>query len=426
MNNRTVASIFWMLISPVYMLVAALKSGDRRYIRWIIILFSVIYAATWDIEGLGDGTRLWQKVYDYYVGLSFSQFLQDTGDILLFKARPVIKEDLYIHVISYLTGGVLELPGWFFIVVAFVYGYFFAGSMVRVFEVFPTYKRSILFLGIALVFIMELNIQYMSTVRTWTGFWILFYACISYYKHGDSKYLWLMFVPPLIHVGYFVMAIPAWLVAFTGNRKMLFSILFFISFGTTIINPAQTINRLQQIEAGEEKVDAYYQEEESTVEDTLESYEKNTWYVQYKKIGVVSWSVAVMAGLFIVTGRYFRDMDQLEASMFSIGIVTKALSNSTWFLYAVSNRSNVIALLFILAAILLYWQRKFIKQGGINFSILEKAVMYGAFLTFIPYYVFILSNTLEYLSILMFAFPFFAWISEDMRITVREFIGYFI
>ena len=35
-------------------------------------------------------------------------------------------------------------------------------------------------MGIALLFIMELNIQSMNTVRTWTGFWILFYACIRY------------------------------------------------------------------------------------------------------------------------------------------------------------------------------------------------------------------------------------------------------
>jgi len=426
MNNRTVASVFWMLISPFYMLVAALKSGDRRYIWWIIVLFTIIYAATWDIGGIGDGTAHWQNVYDYYVGLSFSQFLQDMGDILLFKTNEDINEDLYIHLISYLVGGVLELPGLFFVVVAFVYGYFFAGSMVKVFDVFPTYSRSILFLGIALIFIMKLNIQAMNTVRTWTGFWILFYACISYYKDGGSKYLWLMFVPPLVHIGFFIMAVPAWLVAFTGNRKLIFPILFFISFGTTIINPGQTVNQLNQFEVGEDKVQGYYQEEESTVDDTLEQTKENRWYVQYDKIGVVSWSVAVMAGLFIVTGRYFRDMDQLEASMFSIGIVTKALSNSTWFLFAVSNRSDTIALLFILGAILLYWQRKFLDEGGVNFSVPEKTVMYGVFLTFIPYYIFILANTIQYSSVLMFAFPFFAWISEDMRITIREFIGFFI
>ena len=424
--NRTVASIFLMLISPVFTLVSALKSGDRRYIKWIIVLFTVMYASTWDIEGIGDGTRHWQNVYNYYVGLSFSQFFQDVADILLFKTNHNINEDLYIHVISYFVGGVLSLPALFFVAVAFVYGYFFAGSMVKVFDVFPTYRRSILFMGIAILFIMLLNIKSMNTVRTWTGFWILFYACISYYKEGNVKYLWFMFVPPLFHIGFFVMAIPAWLVAFVNNRKLLFSMMFFISFGTVIINPGQAVNQLSRLEVGEEKVEGYYQEEERTTEETLEAYSKNRWYMQYEKIGIINWTVAVIASLFIITGRYFRDMDNLEASLFSIGILTKALSNSTWFLFAVANRSDTIAMLFILAAVLLYWQRKYLDDGKVNFNMTEKIVMYGAFLTFIPYYIFLLANTLEYFSILMFAFPFLGWISEDMKITVREFIGFII
>ena len=425
-QNQVYASLFTMLLSPVFTLYAALRNGNRSYVRWVIFIFTIFYASTWDIEGIGDGSRHWQNVYDYYVGLNFGQFVADIGDILLFKNNPNINEDLYIHVISYLVGGILSLPGLFFIVVAMVYGYFFAGSMVKTFEIFPTYRRSILFLGIAIVFIMQLNIQSMNTVRTWTGFWILYYACISYYQSGRRKYIWLMFVPPFVHIGYFIMAIPAWIVVFARNRKLLYSILFFISFTTTIINPGQTINTLNELEVGKEKVHGYYQEEQTTVDQTLEYYEQSRWYVQYQKIGVLGWSIAVMAGLFIVSGRYFRDMNYLEASMFSVGIVTKVLSNSTWFLYAVANRSNAIAISFILAAILLYWQRKYVNEGGIRFSRLEKVVMYTTGITFLPYYVYLLSNTIEYLSALMFAFPFLAWISEDLKITVRELIGYFL
>ena len=427
MTSRLYYSIVLMLISPFLTLFAALREGNRRLIRWVLVLFTVVYGSTWGIEGrLGDGYRHWMRVYDYYVGLSFGEFLSGARDVLLFNSNPLINEDLYIHVISYVLGGVLNLPGLFFVVVALVYGYFFAGSMVKVFEVFPTYRKSIVFFGIAIVFIMYLDIQSMNTVRTWTGFWILFYACISYYQSGKSRYLWLMFLPPLFHIGFFIMAIPAWIVAFLGRRKTAFAALFFLSFITTIIQPDVAFQELERFEVGEDKIRAYHVEDQSTYVEGMEFAGESRWYQQYHHSPIIGLAVSAIAALFIISGRYFRDMNYLESSLFSIGILTMALSNSTWFLFAVQSRSETIAILFILAAVLIYWQRHYQSQKKINFSFAEKAVLYSAFLTFIPYYFYIAANTIEYLSVYMIIFPFFPWFSDDAVMTVREAIGYLI
>lgn len=426
MVQKIYYSIAWMLISPVLVLILALKNGNRRYVRWVLFLFTVVYGSTWGIEGIGDGTRHWQNVYLYYTGLSFAGFWNDLVDIVLFRTNLYVNEDVYIHVISYLTGGVLQMPGIFFVVVAIVYGYFFAGSMVKVFEVFPTYRRSLIFFSIAILFIMYLNIQSMNTVRTWTGFWILFYACINYYQTKNKKYLWLMFLPPFFHYGYFLMAVPAWIVAFLGNRKIIYTALFFMSFTFTILNPQMMVDQLSQFEVGEDAIRGYYVEEQRAIGERIEISQDTRWYLQYHRSGIVSWGIVGLTALFIIKGRYFREFNRLESSLFSTGILTKALSNSTWFFYAVANRSNAIAILFILAAVLIFWQRKYREQGGIWFTSLEKGVLTLICLTFVPYYVYILANVIEYMSVFIFLFPFLAWISEDVRTTVRELIGYFL
>src|SRR5699024_10410906 len=118
---------------------------------------------------------------------------------ITFHQIPGIKSDLFTHFLSYFMGEFIHLPGLFVVPYAFIYGYAFSGSMFRLFEVFPKFSKNKLYFGLAVIFIFFLNIAHMSTLRTWTGCWILFYACISYYKTGKNRYLWLMFVPPLFH-----------------------------------------------------------------------------------------------------------------------------------------------------------------------------------------------------------------------------------
>jgi hypothetical protein len=112
-------------------------------------------------------------------------------------------------------------------------------------------------------------------------------------------------------------------------------------------------------------------------------------------------------------------MTGLEAKLFSIGLLTKAFSNSTWFIFALSNRSGIISELMILAAILLYWQR----NKRISTTILTKPLWVGSLLLIVPSFFYYASNTIEYLSAYIFAFPFISWIGESVKFTVRELIG---
>ncbi|MCB0633700.1 MAG: hypothetical protein R2824_00185 [Saprospiraceae bacterium] len=415
-----------LLISPVFTLVYTLKQKDKRFTKWMLTLFSTVYASTFNIEGIGDGTVHWERVYSYYVGLSFPQFLSDLKDILLFKTNHYVNEDVYIHFLSYLTGEVFAVPGLFFVFVGFIYGYFFSASMVAVFDRFPSIGKHFHFFILAVYFIAILNLQSMNTVRTWTGFWVLFYGVLQYQTTGKKKYLMLLFLPPFIHVGYFIMCIPIWIVTFFPLKKQVLIILYGLSFATTLFSPAAVLSQLSKYEVGAEKIDGYYIEEEVSVADRLESGGNKRWYKTYRRSGILAWAMVVLSLAFILNGAFLTDMNRLEEKLFSMGLLSKVLSNTTWFIFALSNRSEIISSLFILGAIVIYWQRKQRLQQTLKMGFLPRTMLTISVLLIIPVFFFYISNTLEFTSVYILAFPSMAWIDESLRLTMREFLGFFL
>ena len=414
-----------MLISPILALVQGLRSKDQRYQRWVLTLFATIYASTFSLKGIGDGTRHWQRVYDYYTDLSFSQFWSDLIGIILFRTNAFVNDDVYIHLLSYFVGGVLGAPGLFFVFVGFVYGYFFAGSMVKIFRCFPSFFQHFPYFIIAVYFIAILNLQSMNTVRTWTGFWVMFYGVLQYHETRRLKYFALIFAAPLIHIGYFIMALPIWAVVFLPLKRYWIMIVYVASFSFTFITPQFVMSSLQslELEAGRAKAQDYYTETKETVAGRIEKFGGSRWYRVYKKSGILDWAVVGIVLVFLINGDYLRRMDSLESLLFSAGLASKVLSNSIWFIWAASNRSATIANLFVLAAITVYWQRNYLAGKAIDLYVLLKPVLYTAILFIITGFFFYLSNTLEYLSAYIFFLPELAWTNEDIKITIRELLG---
>lgn len=428
MQNKKslVYSVLLMFIFPMLSLAHALKGKfGPKYKRYLLIVFITIYGSIITISEGNDGYRHWQNVYLYYLDMPFTKFLAQIGDILLFKFNPEVKGDLYIHVLSYFTGTLLQLPGLFFVFVSFVYAYFFAGSMVKLF--YLTREKvgfSWLFYGFALVFILWKNIEGINTVRTWTGLWILFYACLSYYQTKKWKYILLMFVPPLVHIGFFVMAIPAWIVLVFGVRRKAYIVVFAFSFVATVFSP-QTVNQeLQETEVGANKVQAYSVEQEATSEEISEAYSSSTWYKRFYKLGFQTWAVNLLAFAFIIFLVYRNVMTPLESSLFSIGLLSIALSNSAWFLYALASRSSLVAGLFILATVVLLWRRGCFTPAYFNNKRYLKAAMVISLWLLVPFIFYKLADMIYYININMVAFPFIPWFTDKLDMSIREFISF--
>lgn len=420
-------SCLFMFVSPAISLFHGLKGNfGAEFKRKLLIVFVTIYGSIITISESNDGFRHLENVYVHYVNLSFIDFFSEIFDILSFSDNPSINDDLYIHVVSYITGGILGMPQLFFVIVAFVYAYFFSGSIFRLIKVTKGIKYSWLVYGFIGIFILWKNIEGINTVRTWTGLWVLFYACLSYYQTGKKKYLFLMFSPPLIHIGYFIMAIPAWTVLLLKVRHKLFVVLFIASFSTSVLNPQRMLlTQLEKTEVGQNKIRGYYVEERATTNELLDIYVKNTWYKTLYGLGVQNTGINILAFIIISLG-FYKKMNYVEVHLFSIGILTKALSNLTWFLTAVSNRSGLIAGIFILASIVLFLIR--INNLKLSFERykLYNSLMSICFLLFIPFIVYKIADMIYFISVYILAFPFIPWFTNTMNYSIRELLGFFL
>jgi len=427
-SGRTGYLIFASVVAPVFLLVAAWRTNSAKYRHWLLTAFVTMYGATiliqYDPTGEGsDGVRHLLLVYEHYVGMSFTQFVEDIWYILTFQeasARGV--KDLYKHLVSYFVGGLLGVPQLFFTVIAFVYGYFFTGSFLEIFKHVKWRKVNYVVLAfIALLFLVK-NIEGVNTVRTWTGLWVLVYACLKFYDTKNKRYIYLMLLPPLIHFGYFLMVLPALAVLLFGNRPKIYAILFVVSSATTIFNPGDMVDIVETTERGAAAVNSYLVEERQTLQERAEwaLNLQGRWYRDFQFLGVQKWALNLLIYLLLAAGIYFTVMNYRQKTLFSIGLMTLAFSNMTWFLYAVSNRSWIIGCVFILAAFVM--TRTDPATAPRLLRVAPKYYPLGlhfCLLLFIPYFLYNLSILVDYISLFMFVAPFLVWIDPEMNMSVK-------
>lgn len=423
MNSRIILNFYIMLISPIFGIISGFINTSYQYKRWVIILGITLYGSTIDINESNDGFRHWQNVYVHYVGLGFAQFWQELIAILNFAPLQT-NDDVYIHLLSYFLGGVIGMPQLFFVFVSFVYAYFFSGAILKILRVIPQNKLSFLFYAFAIIFILFKNIEGINTVRTWTGLWVLFYAALSYFETKKKKYLFLMFVPPLIHIAYFIMAFPTWVVAIFGTRfKKIYVGIFFASF-IFGLNQNSIIENLGKTELGKSKARAYYVEDVDEYRQSKRN-ENRTWYVSLSR-DLMEFPINIIIFSLILGGVYFKGMNNLETSLFSIGILTKALANLTVFMLALHNRAGLIASVFILATLVLLLKRNFFNQNNIKHPHLFQFLLIISVILYIPFIIYKIADLIYFISFFMIALPFIPWFFKDLNLSIREFLGLFL
>lgn len=423
MRNLLVNNIVLMLISPALGLFYGLRKTSINFKKWIITIFVTIHGSIMLFAPGADGERHLGNVYRHYLNLDFSEFYGETIDILLFHPQTDTNDDIYIHFVSFISGTVLSSPGLLFIIVSFVYGYLYASGLLKVLS-FPTIKKSkaaTLFLAFGFLFIMYRSVESINTVRTWTGAWMLFNGAFGYFHSRKRKYLYLVALSPFVHTAYFIMALPTVAVLFLGNKKIWYAIIFCVSFVFSF-NQSSVLNQLQKTELGSKKAKAYLIEDEEERKERFVGH--GNWYKVYGTKLSIAWGVTALAFLFLFTQIYFKHLQELEAKLFSAGILTVALANFSDFLYALNNRSMILSGFFIISSLVL-----FLKRDGLvslpkllkTITTLALYIIFGVFAIFLIYQC---SNLLNYLSFYLLGFPFLPWFTEEVNFSLREMIGW--
>jgi hypothetical protein len=428
MTKRDYAyNIIFAFTIPFIAVIRTIKSKSIRFKHQLLTLLIGVYGSTVFLTEGNDGYRHLAAVSEVYGNMPFKQFLYEIFQILTFQVTDSRAQDLYKHFLSYFCGAVLEMPFLFFPIVALVYGYFFSGSMLHIFRYFNSTSKNILFLSLASIFILLKNVEGINTVRTWTGLWVLVYACLKYYHTKELKYLFLMFIPPFIHFSYFIMALPAYLVLILGNWKKTYFTVFLLSFFLSILtpNPEAVTESLSQTELGQGRTKAYAVDEKLDFGDKVERQEEagSNWYLVFKQAGIQRYSNLAIIIMIFLTGTYAITMSRAEASLFSIGLLTLTLSHVSWFYSALANRSALVGIVFIFAAILLTWQNPKRETNSVFFrSKFVSLILSLSFILYVPFILYKISDILGYISFFNLLAPFIVWIEQDLNMSIRGFV----
>jgi hypothetical protein len=381
---------------------------------------------------LGDGEVHWERVYDRYQYLPFSVWWDQLLLILSLNPPQGINDDPYIHTLSYVIGTVFNAPQLFWIGVAMVYGYFFSGTIVKLLSYvnWRSKYNKFFFLFFMVLFFLWKTPHSMQTVRTWTGMWVLLYAVLSYHETKNWKYLALALTPPLIHIGYVILAFPVWVVLFTGfrNIKIYFIVfvvsMFFSNFvGQTGFN--ETI--AQSSEVGASKTNAYYVDDERAVRLAEKRKLLRGGMNFYKKFESEGRQNQVMKGLiifiFIALSSRF---DYLEKTLYSYVLAVAANANFFTSIYAAHNRSWEIACVITLILMVIYLSKDNIKN--IKYSVYKvKLPLYVFCVAIFPYILYLISDLLNYTSPYVVFLPGLHWLDPDgVGMSIRQFIGLFL
>ncbi|TVS00478.1 MAG: hypothetical protein EA407_14620 [Rhodobacteraceae bacterium] len=362
--------------------------------------------------------------------MTLYEFVDGVWNILTLTRGPH-QQDLYIHVLSYFVSGVLGLPALFFTFVAFVYGYFFAGSLVIALRGWRSVQLPVFTLLLVITFLLLKNIEGVNTVRTWTGLWVLVYACLRYHETGRWRYVLLMACPPFIHIGWAIMVIPAFIVLIFGSRPVLYSALFFASSVTTFLPSGALEAQFNRTEVGASMLRSYQRDERGDVGASVyRAFTQGTGGVRIWRVlrnaGVQKWALNVFVLTVVASGVYLLSMSAFQQKIFSIGLLMITLSNSMWFISAVSNRSWIAGAVFIGLAFIM-WR---LAQGNqLRVPLMRRLYPVGIGLSmvlFVPYLAFNASTFLDFPSVFLLGMPFAVWLEPDINMTIKEALRFFL
>jgi hypothetical protein len=229
-------------------------------------------------------------------------------------------------------------------------------------------------------------------------------------------------------VGFFALAIPFWIVLFSGYRNpKVYFIIFLVSvLATNIINQTAVNDFASQTSVGASKAKAYTQDYKDVkyLKRTAEVESNSRFYKNYKSRKI---HYTVLTGLIIFMFLFLRKrgFGQIENTLFSYGLAGASFANFLSFNYAINNRDWQIAGVFILALFVRFLSNYNLRKIPLSF-LKVKLPLFIFCLSLVPYLMYLSSTILQNTSAYVIFMPVVMLIDFDMGIGIRAFIGLFM
>ncbi|MCI5090792.1 EpsG family protein [Phaeodactylibacter sp.] len=414
------------LFFPAISLYYGIKNGNESQKKIVLFIFFLFYGATIKFSVENDGFRHRENVDTYYQNMDLSEFAGASMKILKFQDSGVGSDDIYRHTISFISGSILGNSLFFFVIVAGVYGFFFLNVLFEIFDRPLTFTYFPL-IATGFLLIMHKNIEGVNTVRTWTAMWMLLYGTLKFLKNKKPQYLLFILLTPVVHFGYFILALPVILGIVLKNTPRLAITAFIISMFFSNFNPTNGLaERFENQEIIHKRVENYSVDKKISANakwERIESRGNQRFYNKLQSFGLHRYAFS-----FIIISVYFFAIRQsntnksLIISLFVIGVFIHAFSNFSWFIDQVSGRSRVIGEVFILMSLFLLLRDTTIYFKNIYFR--WSLNFYLALM--IPFAIWNISRWFDHPSFFSFILPGIVITNPDLNFSLKELLKFII
>jgi hypothetical protein len=419
--------ILLMCISPLIGLALIFKMKNKAYITYMGTLFFGFLGSLFIYSPDSHGATHLEAVKLYYVDMSFIEFIDGTIKLLTFRPTE-ISNDLYLHLISYLSGGVFQIPELIHVFGGLLLGYFFTKSVLLVLEDKPKQKLGILLLSFIALFLIVRSISALNSLRMWTGMWAFFYGAYAYVKKKETRFLWVIVLAIFVHFSYLLFAFPLAAAIQLRKRRKLVVGIFIASF---VINVG-----FQQAFGLVESTGLYQDKLKYTVIDQDEQDRRATQSSKnegtanfYKEFGPYvynNFSILLLSFVLIVVYLKKTNIEYLDF-LIAGGLLILTLSNlAETTSPSVHGRGYTIAATFLTAAAI----QILILKNQLLLSKFKRRLINASFPVFIassiPFLLFHISYALNSISAFFIVLPFSSWFLGDKDFSVRDFIAQLI
>lgn len=421
--NKNSHYLLLAFISPALAMFVAARKEDERFIVIAGTLFMGLLGSVFVYVQGNDGHTHLMSVYEYYLEMSFIEFVKGLGSLLIFQPIKA-SNDVYKHVISYLSGGIFRVPELIHLFGGLLLGYFFTKSVLLVLEDKPNQKMGILLGSFIALFLISRSVSALNSLRMWTAMWVFFYGSFAYVKSGKTKYLWIVLLSVFIHFSYLIYVLPLGLVFFLEKQRLVIVAVFvgsfFVNVGFEQIATIVEITGLYQDKAKYTVLDGDTLERragERSAETSNANFYKSLGPTVYKSFSTVLLAFTLLIIYIKGTGKKYLDF------LIAGGLMILALSNlASSSSPAVEGRGYTIASLFLVAAAIeVLFLKDYLLVPGYKSRLIK--LSFSIFLiSSIPYILFNISyslNTISYFSVIM---PLGSWLLGEGDLSIRDFI----
>ncbi|MDX2281775.1 MAG: hypothetical protein NW218_19450 [Saprospiraceae bacterium] len=401
------------VISPFFNLLRQ-RSTKSKYIA--SIMFVTIAGTILNFNESADGLVYDGRVKNYYLNMDIQTFLIQLFEIMTFNETEIGVTDLYIHIVSYISGGILCFPPAFWIIVGFVYAYFYIGSIFMLKKYIGKLSFNYLFFFFVLVLLSK-SIDGINTVRTWTGFWFLFYFNLKFALTKQSRYFILSLFAPFFHIMYLAVIIPIITSHFIYKNNLIVSGILSFSILFKSLDITSLYQKLGYIfESVNNKAAAY---NISNADIMLKELISTTrWYVGLYAIGLQNYVIMFLYFIIIFQSKTIKITNYKPYYFLNTGALIMSLSNFSGNNVSLAGRSAICALIFMLSGICMIISE--------NNNTKNKNLYVLASIALVPYFIFRIADIYYFVSIWLFIFPFIPWIDPGLNVSIESIVAYFL